>query len=273
VWGNALPYIFFFAYLWKGEMMSTKTKQPNEKEMNIVGHLTELRNRLIVTTIFFIIFFIVGFIFWEKIYYFLQKDFTFELNITSPGEIIWIILSIAGIIAVIGTLPILSLQLWLFVKPGLTKKERKVSLSYIPAVFLLFIIGLMFGYIIFIKLILPFLLSLNDGMFNQIFTVERYFRFMFRLILPFAFLFEVPIIMMFLTSLGLITPQFLSKMRKYAYFILLIVGGLITPPDIFLQVMVFIPLCALYEISIYLSKIVYRKKQKRHEELMKLDEV
>src|SRR5690625_3994373 len=119
-------------------MMSTKTKQPNEKEMNIVGHLTELRNRLIVTTIFFIIFFIVGFIFWEKIYYFLQKDFTFELNITSPGEIIWIILSIAGIIAVIGTLPILSLQLWLFVKPGLTKKERKVSLSYIPAVFLLF---------------------------------------------------------------------------------------------------------------------------------------
>lgn len=248
--------------------MTTKAEQHNEKEMNIVGHLAELRSRLIVTAFFFIIFFIVGFIFWEEIYLFLKKDFAFDLNITSPGEIIWIIISIAGIVGLIGTLPIFCLQLWLFVKPGLTKKERKVSLSYIPAVFLLFVIGLIFGYLMFVKLILPFLLSLNDGMFNQIFTVERYFRFMFRLILPFAFLFEIPIVIMFLTSLGLITPQFLNKMRKYAYFILLIVGALVTPPDIFLQLIVFVPLCILYEISIYLSNIVYRKKQKRHEEFM-----
>lgn len=248
--------------------MSTNMQQPNDKEMNLVGHLSELRNRLIVTAIFFIIFFIVGFIFWEEVYLFLKRDFDFNLNITSPGEIIWIIISIAGLVAVIGTLPVLSLQLWLFVKPGLTKKERKVSLSYIPAVFLLFILGLIFGYLMFIHLILPFLLSLNDGMFNQLFTVERYFRFMFRLILPFAFLFEIPIVMMFLTSLGIITPHFLKKVRKYAYFILLIVGALVTPPDIFLQLMVFIPLCVLYEISIYLSNIVYQKKQKRHAEFM-----
>ena len=238
-----------------------KTKK--EKDMNVVGHLSELRSRLMITAIFFVIFFIVGFIFVEQIYHMFERDLPFKLTITSPGDIIWVYFSIAGIIGLIGTLPVLSLQLWLFIRPGLTKTERRVSLSYIPAVFILFLLGLGFGYFMFIKLILPFLLSLNKDMFNELFTVERYFQFMIRLIVPFALLFEIPIVIMFLTSIGLVTPQFLQKMRKYAYFILLIVGALVTPPDIFLQLTVAIPLFILYEISIYLSKLVYRKKLKR----------
>src|SRR5690625_4022676 len=236
--------------------------------MNFVGHLSELRNRLMVTGIFFILFFILGFIFVEEIYLFFENDLDFKLTITSPGDIIWVYFTIAGIIAFVCTLPVLSLQLWLFIKPGFTKSERRVSLSYIPAVFLLFVIGLIFGYIMFIQLILPFLLSLNKDMFNELFTVERYFRFMIRLVIPFALLFEIPIIIMFLTSLGILTPQFLRKMRKYAYFILLIVGALVTPPDVILQLTVAIPLFILYEISIYLSTLVYRKKVKRHTEYM-----
>jgi len=248
--------------------MSTSTEQVNDKEMHVIDHLAELRNRLIFTAVFFVIFFVLGFIFVEEIYHFFQKDFSFDLHITSPGEIIWIYITIAGVTAIVGTLPILCVQLWLFVKPGLTKKERKVSLSYIPAVVLLFIIGLIFGYFMFVQLILPFLLSLNDGMFQQIFTVEGYFRFMFRIILPFAFLFEIPIMIMFLTSLGIVTPQLLKKMRKYAYFILLVVAALITPPDLFLHLLVVFPLFMLYEISIYLASFVYRRKQERHEAFM-----
>lgn len=240
----------------------------NDKQMNIVDHLSELRRRLIVTAIFFLLFFIIGFIFVKDIYYFFESGIDFKLTITSPGEIIWIYLMIASIIAFIGTLPVLSLQLWLFIKPGLTKQERRVSLSYIPAVFLLFVLGLVFGYILFLKLILPFLLSLNDDMFNELFTVEKYFRFLLRMTLPFALIFEVPIITMFLTSLGIITPKFLRKIRKYAYFVLLIVGGIITPPDVFLQILVAVPLFILYEISIYLSNIVYRNKLRKHREFM-----
>jgi len=240
-----------------------------EKEMNIVGHLSELRNRLIVTGLFFIIFFIIGFIYIKDIYYFFESDIDFKLAVTGLGDIIWVYFTIAGLIAIVGTLPILCLQLWLFIKPGLTKQERRVSLMYIPAVFLLFILGLVFGYFMFIKLILPFLLSLNDNMFNEIFTVEKYFRFLLRMTVPFALLFEIPIITMFLTSLGILTPQFLRKVRKYAYFILLIVGALVTPPDVFLQLAVAIPLFILYEISIYLSAMVYRNKQKKHTEFMK----
>src|SRR5690625_8043840 len=103
--------------------------------------------------------------------------------------------------AIVLTLPILCLQIWLFVKPGLTKSEQKVSLAYIPSVFLLFVIGLVFGYFIFINLILPFLISLNVGMFNELFTVVIYFMFMFRLTLPFAVLFEISVIIFFFISI------------------------------------------------------------------------
>src|SRR5690625_1748068 len=85
--------------------------------MNFVGHLSELRNRLMITGISFVLFFIFGFIFVEEIYFFFESDLDFKLTITSPGDIIWVYFTIAGIIAFVCTLPVLSLQLWLFIKP------------------------------------------------------------------------------------------------------------------------------------------------------------
>src|SRR5699024_12827833 len=95
---------------------------------------------------------------------------------------------------------------------------------------ILFISGLVFGYLVFIKLILPFLLSLNDGMFNELFTVEKYFKFLFHVTLPFAFLFEIPIVTMFLTSLVILTLDFMLKKRKYVSFIMVILGVAYTSP-------------------------------------------
>lgn len=250
--------------------MSQKPKYNEEKDMNVVSHISELRNRLIVTAIFFVLFFFVGFYFVKDIYAFFEQDFDFDFKLTilSPGEIIWIYFTIAGIVAMICTLPIIMLQLWLFISPGLKSNERKATLAYIPSAFLLCIGGLVFGYFLFIKLILPFLLSLNDGMFQEMFTVGKYFKFLFRITIPFAVFFEIPIISMFLTSLGVITPAFMRKTRKYAYFILLIAGALLTPPDVFLQLVVAVPLFIIYEIGIFLSGVVYRKKQRKHQEFM-----
>lgn len=112
-------------------MPATKDKM-NQKEMNVVGHLTELRNRLIVTGLSFVVFFIISFVNIQRIYNFFKSDIPFELHITSPGEIVWVYITISAVAALIGTLPILSIQLWLFIQPGLTKTERKASLSYIP---------------------------------------------------------------------------------------------------------------------------------------------
>ncbi|MCM3738912.1 twin-arginine translocase subunit TatC [Oceanobacillus luteolus] len=242
--------------------------QSEEKEMNLVDHLAELRNRLIVTALFFIAFFIVGFIYIKDIYWFFVNDIDLELTAISPTEIIWIYFSMAGIVAIVGTIPILTYQIWAFVKPGLLPHERKATIGYIPAIFLLFIGGLVFGYYIFVELIMPFLLSLNDGMFNIMFTVDRYFKFLLRITVPIAILFELPIIVMFLTSLGILTPDFMIKNRKYAYFGLIVAGVLLTPPDFVLQLVVAVPLIVLYEISLQLAKIVYRKKLKKHKEFM-----
>ncbi|MDY0396612.1 twin-arginine translocase subunit TatC [Virgibacillus halophilus] len=109
---------------------------------------------------------------------------------------------------------------------------------------------------------------MNDGMFHIIFTVDNYFHFLFRVTIPFAILFEIPVISMFLTKIGILTPAFMKKTRKYAYFVLVIVGAAVTPPDFVLQVVVAIPLILLYEISIILSGVVYRKKLKLHEQFM-----
>lgn len=250
-----------------------ETKHTEEKEMNLVGHLAEMRNRLIVTAVFFIGFFVLGFIYVKDIYWFFVNDIDLELTAISPTEIIWIYFSMAGLVAIAGTIPILTYQIWAFIKPGLMPHERKATTGYIPAVFILFLLGLTFGYIIFVKLIMPFLLSLNDDMFHIMFTVDRYFKFLFSVTIPFAVLFELPIIAMFLTSLGVLTPDFMIKNRKYAYFGLIIVGVLITPPDYVLQLVVAVPLIILYEISIQLSKVVYRRKLRKHEKFMESNSV
>lgn len=248
-------------------------KNNKEKEMHLVDHLSELRNRLIVTAVLFIVFFIVGFIYIKDIYWFFVNDIDLMLTAISPTEIIWLYFSMAGLVALIGTIPILTYQIWAFVKPGLHPHERRATAGYIPVIFILFIIGLVFGYYLFIKLIMPFLLSLNDDMFNIMFTVDRYFKFLLRVTVPIALLFELPIVAMFLTSLGIITPEMMTKYRKYAYFALIIIGVLITPPDFVLQLVVAVPLIIIYEISIYFAKIAYRKKIRKHKEFMEQDSI
>ena len=240
-----------------------------DKELNIVDHLDELRTRLIVTLAAFIIFFVVGFIYVEEIYKFITKDLDVKLIVLGPSDIIWVYFMIAAVIAIAGTIPVLATQVWLFVKPALKPIERKISLSYIPALFLLFIVGLCFGYFVIFPTIMNFLIELSGEMMATNFTAEKYFRFILTTTIPFGVLFELPVVLMFLTSLGIVNPYVLQKIRKYAYFILILVAIIISPPDFMSDFIVAIPLIFLYEISVNLSKIVYKrklKKQKKWEE-------
>src|SRR5699024_7971376 len=123
----------------------------HEKDMNVTSHLSELRNRLIITAILFVLLFIAGFIFVKDIYCFLD----FVINIKSYEDIIWSYYTMAALIAIIVTLAVLCLKVWLYIKQEITLTEMKASLPYIPAIFLLYIAILTFGYSIFIKLILP----------------------------------------------------------------------------------------------------------------------
>ncbi|MGG0476356.1 twin-arginine translocase subunit TatC [Priestia aryabhattai] len=231
-----------------------------KQNMSAIQHLEELRRRIIITLAFFIVFLLVAFLYVQDIYHFLVRDLPFKLALLGPTDILVVYLTIATVMAIAATLPFAASQLWLFVKPALTQKERQIALAYIPALFLLFLGGMSFGYFILFPLVLKFLMSLSDEMFATFFTTEKYFRFLLHITLPFGFLFEMPTVVMFLTSLGLINPHRLQKVRKYAYFLLIIVSIVITPPDFLSDVLVTIPLLLLYEVSITLSKIVYRKK-------------
>ncbi|MEJ9233027.1 twin-arginine translocase subunit TatC [Peribacillus butanolivorans] len=233
------------------------------QEMLMVEHLEELRKRIIYTLIAFLVFLIGSFIFVNDIYTWLIRDLGHRLAVLGPSEILWVYFMISGVIAIALTIPIAAYQTWLFVKPALSENERKTTLTYIPGLFILFIAGLSFGYFVVYPTVLGFLLSLSEGQFETMFTSEKYFKFMINLTLPFGFLFEIPLVVMFLTSLGVVNPMILSKARKISYFLLVVVAILITPPDFMSDILVTVPLLVLYEFSVTLSKIVYRKKLKQ----------
>lgn len=235
----------------------------DDKELSVVDHLEELRKRLIITAIFFIVSFIVAFIFVKDIYKWFVADLDVKLIALGPSDVIWIYFTLSSVIAVAVTIPIAALQLWLFIKPALNEVERRISLSYIPLLFFLFIGGLSFGYFVIMPTVLSFLVELVEDMMITSFTAEKYFGFIFNMTIPFGILFELPVIVMFLTSIGIITPTYLRKIRKYAYFILVIVSATITPPDFISDILVVIPLLLLYEISISLSAFIFKRKMKK----------
>ncbi|WP_199426900.1 twin-arginine translocase subunit TatC [Thermaerobacillus caldiproteolyticus] len=235
----------------------------NDKEMSIYEHLGELRKRLIIVVVFFVIAMIASFFLVEPVILYLQKageakELTMNaFRLTDP---IKIYMQFAFVIALIMTSPVLLYQLWAFISPGLYERERKVTLSYIPLSLLLFLAGVSFAYFVLFPFVVRFMQNLASSLgIHQVIGINEYFEFLLQLVLPFGLVFQLPIIVMFLTRLGLITPMFLVKVRKYAYFVLLIVAAIITPPDVLSQVIVMIPLSILYEISIWISRIAYRR--------------
>ncbi|WP_026694910.1 twin-arginine translocase subunit TatC [Peribacillus kribbensis] len=234
-----------------------------DKEQHVFEHLGELRRRIIMVAFAFLLFFIIGFIYVKDIYSWFVRDLDFKLTVLGPSDMIWIYMSLAGVLAIAGTIPVLAFEIWLFVRPALTERERRITLNYIPALFLLFIAGLCFGYFIIFPMVYNFLMDITDNMVTTTFTAENFFKFILHMTVPFGLLFELPVVVMFLTSIGIINPYVLTKIRKYAYFVLVVVAVVITPPEITSDILVSIPLLLLYEISISLSKIVYKKRQRK----------
>lgn len=230
------------------------------KDVHLTEHLKELRQRILITLGAFVFFLIVSFVFVEDLYKWLVRDLEARLAILGPSDILWVFMIISGIFALAGTIPVAAFQLWRFVSPALNKKEREVTLRFIPGFFLLFVSGIAFGYFVLFPIVLGFLMSLSIDHFETMFTAEKYFGFMINLTLPFGFLFEMPLIVLFLTRLGILNPMRLIKARKYSYFVLVVVSILITPPDLVSDILVIVPLLLLFEVSLALSKIVYKKK-------------
>ncbi|GGL54087.1 Sec-independent protein translocase protein TatCd [Sporolactobacillus putidus] len=237
----------------------------DSRKMTLLEHLNDLRKRFIIVLVTFILSFAGALVFVRPLYYWLINDLNIrgKLTVLGPTDIIWVYFMLAGVAAIGVTIPIAAWQLWLFVSPALTEKERKIALAYIPSIFLLFFCGILFGYFVVFPNILHFLVAMNAGMFTVMFTTEKYFSFLLNIVLPFGFLFELPVVVVFLTNLGILTPARMRKMRKASYLSLVILATMISPPDFVSHSLVAVPLLLLYEISVTFSAVAYRRKQKR----------
>lgn len=237
----------------------------SEQEMTVYEHIEELRKRLIIVVVFFVIALIGGLLIAKPIIYYLQhteEAATLTLNAFKVTDPLKVYFQVAFVISFVLTLPIILYQLWAFISPGLLEKERRVTLSYIPTSVLLFLGGLSFSYFILFPHIIRFMMKLSSELnIEQVIGISDYFQFLFQITIPIGLLFQLPVVTLFLTRLNIVTPQFLGQIRRYAYFILLVLAALITPPDVISHVMVSVPLFILYEVSIVVSKFGYKKAQ------------
>ncbi|MFZ4453427.1 twin-arginine translocase subunit TatC [Salibacterium aidingense] len=241
-----------------------------QNEMTIYDHIGELRKRVIIIAVFFTAAMIIGLIAAPALITYLQnipEAESFPMNVFKLTDSLKLYMNFAFFIGLILVFPVLLYQLWAFVSPGLMEKEKKVTLGYIPIATFLFLGGLAFAYFILFPNVIRFLSNLSDRLnLTEQYGVNDYFGFLFQITIPFGFLFQLPVVIMFLTRLGLVTPAWLRKIRKYAYFILLVLAGFITPPEIVSHLMVTVPLFLLYEVSIVISRFSYRKVLKAEQE-------
>jgi sec-independent protein translocase protein TatC len=239
-------------------------------DMALVEHLGELRKRIIRILIVLVISMIAGIIIAEPILDYLKSvepASTITWNAFSPWDAISMYMKFAFIIGLIFTLPVLLYEVWAFVSPGLRPVEQKATLRYIPFAVLLFLAGLAFAYFVIFPLAFGFTSSVTKRLeLTETYGISQYFSFMFNILLPMSLLFELPVVVMFLTKLRLLNPLRLKKIRKLSYFLLIVIGTTVTPPDVISDILVSIPLLLLYEFSVFLSSRVYRKQLAEDEE-------
>ncbi len=159
--------------------------------------------------------------------------------------------------------PYILWQFWKFISPALYEKERKNAKVFISVASLLFFFGVLFGYFVIVPMSVNFLatFSVSSVVKNQ-FNIDSYISMVKTAVIASGLYFELPIILYFLTKLGLVTPTFLRTYRKYAIVIVLIIAAIVTPPDVVSQITVAIPMLLIYEASIWISAVVVRNKKR-----------
>jgi sec-independent protein translocase protein TatC len=240
-------------------------------EMPFLDHLEELRWRIIWSLGAIIVGLIVGFILVNKydVIGFLSAPIApylkgQKLGYTHPADTFSILLSMALAVGVVIASPVVVYQLWAFLAPALHRHEKKVAMPVILGAVLLFLAGVSLAWFFVIPMTLKFFYSIQSPSLQGFIMVSDYFSLITIMTLTFGAAFELPILVLALAFLGIVTPQMLSKFRQYALIGSFLLAALITPGDIFMAtVALTIPLYFLYELSIVLTILVFRRRQKR----------
>ena len=252
-------------------------KNDNSEKSGFISHLVELRQRLINSFIFLFSFFVVCYFFSEEIYSFLVQPYADavkddnvnrRLIFTALQETFLTYLRVSFFAALFVSSPIILMQIWKFVAPGLYKNEKKAILPYLIATPILFLFGGMLVYYLIMPLAIKFFLSFEASSINSALPIQlepkvnEYLSLVMKLIFAFGLSFQLPVILSLLARVGFVDSVFLKERRKYVVVIIFVAAAILTPPDPITQIGLAIPLLILYELSIFSVKIIEKRKNK-----------
>lgn len=249
--------------------MATETSS-----MPLIAHLIELRRRLIYSIIAFAVASVICYHFSQEIYAFLVKPLATVLHgedrkliYTGLTEAFFTYMKLSLFAGGVLAFPVIAAQIWMFIAPGLYKNEKRAFLPYLVATPALFIIGAAFVYYLVIPIAWKFFAGFqtlgpqDNGLPIQLEArVGEYLSLITTLIFAFGFCFQMPVLLTLLARVGLVTSRSLADKRRYAIVGIFTIAAILTPPDVFSQLMLAIPLVGLYEISVLLVKISERKR-------------
>jgi len=240
-----------------------KKKKSNDKNLSLVGHLTELRNRLIYSIIVLLLTIVLCFEFSED---FVRGiiNITPETNFIyiTPAELFMAYLKIAIIGGFVISAPFILFQVWSFVSPALESKgKRYLRLAlFVGGGF--FIIGVVFSYFVVVPTMIAFFTGFQIEEIQAAISFDSYLTFVINTLLSFGLIFELPILMLLLTKFNIVKIDFLKQNRKYFILLIFIVAAFLTPPDVISQILLAIPMLLLFEVGIILSMLVNNKNEK-----------
>ncbi|HEY2065750.1 MAG TPA: twin-arginine translocase subunit TatC [Gemmatimonadaceae bacterium] len=239
-------------------------------EMPFLDHLEELRWRIIWSLAALVVGVVIAFVVVLKLNLltWLQGPMLPYLHgrrlvYTHPGDGFSILLQTSIIVGVVLALPVILYQVWAFLAPALHRHEKRVVVPVIFGAVGLFIAGAALAWYFVLPMTLRFLSALGDESFDQMITVNEYFGFVTSMVLAMGAVFELPIAVLLLSAFGLVTPRFLAKFRRHAFVGSYLAAAIITPGDLFVtSLALMVPLYLLYELSIGMSWLVFRKRQR-----------
>jgi sec-independent protein translocase protein TatC len=239
----------------------------NAEKQPFLSHLEELRKRLVVCAIGVGAGFVIAYIFAERLFQLLVAPLKAvmpegdQLIFTNLPEMFFAYIKVAFIAGIMAASPLIFYQLWMFIAPGLYQKEKKMAIPFVISSTILFVGGALFGYFVVFPFGFKFFIGFSNEYVKALPSVKQYFSFSMKLLFAFGAVFELPVIIFFLSKMGIVTPQFLKQKRKYAILLAFVLSAILTPPDVITQCMMAGPLIVLYEIGILVSRVAQKKKE------------
>lgn len=228
-------------------------------EMSLIDHLTELRRRLIYI-VAAVMSASVGCYFYAAELVHIITAPAGKLYYMNPAEAFFTYLKVSVFAGFLLALPVVFYQIWAFVVPALTNRERTASLFLVPASLVLFFVGLAFSYFLVLPAAIGFFIGFATPDLQPMFSIGQYLSFVISFVVPFGFVFELPLFILVAAKLGIIGSKFLIAKRKMVVVLSFVVGAIISPtPDVFSQTMIAVPMLVLYEASILIVKHVLGK--------------